>query len=239
MKKLENGLEITYFGHSTFGIKSPEGKKIIIDPWIDTNPSCPEELKTIDSVDIIAVTHGHFDHIGDLIDICREHNPVVVANWEICDWLGTKGIENCMPMNKGGVQVIDNIKFIMTHAQHSSGIKEDDGTIIYAGEPGGYVIQFENAYSIYHAGDTNLFGDMKLIDELYKPDLSMLPIGDVFTMSPYEASYACRLLKSRFILPMHYATFPLLSGTPEELTELTRDIPGQEVLALKPGECLT
>ena len=142
-------------------------------------------------------------------------------------------------MNKGGVQVIDNIKFIMTHAQHSSGIKEDDGTIIYAGEPGGYVIQFENAYSIYHAGDTNLFGDMKLIDELYKPDLSMLPIGDVFTMSPYEASYACRLLKSRFILPMHYATFPLLSGTPEELTELTRDIPGQEVLALKPGECLT
>lgn len=239
MKKLTNGIEITYFGHSTFGIKSPGGKKIIIDPWIHTNPSCPENLKDIQSVDIIAITHGHFDHIGDLIDICSEHGPLVIANWEICDWLGTKGIENCMPMNKGGCQTIDNIKFVMTHAQHSSGIKEDDGTIIYAGEPGGYVIEFENNYSIYHAGDTNLFGDMKLISELYCPDLSMLPIGDVFTMSPYEASHACRFLKSRYVIPMHYATFPLLSGTPEELRKLTGDLEEFEILTLKPGDVLS
>jgi len=239
MEKLINGIEITYFGHSTFGILSANGKRIIIDPWIETNPSCPEDLKSLKSVDILAVTHGHFDHIGDLIDICSEFSPIVIANWEICDWLGTKGVENCMPMNKGGSQIIDGIKFIMTHAQHSSGIKEDDGTIIYAGEPGGYVIEFENNYSIYHAGDTNLFSDMKLIAELYKPGLSILPIGDVFTMSPYEASYACRFLKSKYVIPMHYATFPLLSGTPEELIELTKDITDQEVLTLKPGECLT
>ncbi len=239
MEKLINGIEITYFGHSTFSIQSPGGKKIIIDPWIDTNPSCPENLKDIKSVDIIAITHGHFDHIGDLIDICSEYKPKVIANWEICDWLGTKGIENCMPMNKGGSQTIDNIKFVMTHAQHSSGIKEDDGTIVYAGEPGGYVIEFENNYRIYHAGDTNLFSDMKLIAELYKPDLSMLPIGDVFTMSPLEASYACRYLKSNYVIPMHYATFPLLTGTPQELMQLTRDIKELEILQLKPGECLT
>ncbi len=144
-----------------------------------------------------------------------------------------------MPMNKGGCQTIDNIKFVMTHAQHISGIKEDDGTIIYAGEPGGYVIEFENNYSIYHAGDTNLFGDMKLIAELYSPDLSMLPIGDVFTMSPYEASHACRFLKSRYVIPMHYATFPLLSGTPEELRKLTGDLEEFEILTLKPGEVLS
>jgi len=142
-------------------------------------------------------------------------------------------------MNKGGCQTIDNIKFVMTHAQHISGIKEDDGTIIYAGEPGGYVIEFENNYSIYHAGDTNLFGDMKLIAELYSPDLSMLPIGDVFTMSPYEASHACRFLKSRYVIPMHYATFPLLSGTPEELRKLTGDLEEFEILTLKPGEVLS
>ena len=238
MEILSNGSEITYFGHSTFGIKTPGGKNIIIDPWIETNPSCPEELKDIGSVDIIAVTHGHFDHIGDLTDICEKYNPVVIANWEICDWLGTKGIENCMPMNKGGSQEVDGISFIMTHAQHSSGIKEDDGTIIYGGEPGGYVIELENGFRIYHAGDTNLFSDMKLIAELYRPELTMLPIGDVFTMSPLEASHACRFLNCRYVIPMHYATFPLLTGTPEELKKLTGDISGLEVLALKPGETL-
>ena len=239
MKKLNNGIKITYFGHSTFGIQSAKGKNIIIDPWIDTNPSCPEELKDIKSVDIIAITHGHFDHIGDLIEICSEHNPKVIANWEICDWLGTKGVDNCMPMNKGGCQVVDGIKFIMTHAQHSSGIKEDDGTIIYAGEPGGYIIEFENNFSIYHAGDTNLFGDMKLIGDIYKPALSMLPIGDVFTMSPFEASYACSFLNSKYVIPMHYATFPLLSGTPEELIKLTSNMKDLEILQIKPGDSLT
>ena len=126
----------------------------------------------------------------------------------------------------------------MTHAQHSSSLKTEDGSLIYAGEPGGYIIQLENGFSIYHAGDTNLFGDMKLIGELYRPDISMLPIGDVFTMSPFEASHACRLLNSNYIIPMHYATFPILTGSPDELKDLTRDIEGLEILALKPGDTL-
>ncbi len=141
-------------------------------------------------------------------------------------------------MNKGGSQKIDGIDFIMTHAQHSSGIKDDYGNIIYGGEPAGFIIIMENDFRIYHAGDTNLFSDMKLISELYKPELSMIPIGDVFTMSPYEASFACRYLNSRYVIPMHYGTFPALTGTPEDLKELIKDLEDTEIIALKPGETL-
>ncbi|MGI9554308.1 MAG: metal-dependent hydrolase [Thermodesulfobacteriota bacterium] len=238
MEKLGNGTTIKFFGHSTFGIQTVNNKNIIVDPWIYSNPSCPENEKKVDTVDIIAVTHGHFDHIGDLLQIAKEHNPKIVANWEICDWLGTKGIENCMPMNKGGMQVVDGIKFVMTHAQHSCGIKDDDGTMVYGGEPGGFIIELENGFKIYHAGDTNIFGDMKLISEIYRPELAMLPIGNLFTMSPLEASYACRFLRPEYVIPMHYATFPLLGGTPEELIDLTRDIEDMEIIALKPGDIL-
>ena len=236
---LNKDLSITYFGHSTFKLVSPGGKSILIDPWVQGNPSCPQELHSMDSLDIMAITHGHFDHISDAVSIAKEHKPTVVGNWEICDWMGTKGVENCSPMNKGGAQVVDGIKFIMTHAQHSSGIKDDDGTMVYGGEPGGYVIEFENAFKIYHAGDTNIFSDMKLIAEIYKPELVMLPIGDLFTMSPLEASYACRYLNPKWVIPIHYGTFPALIGTPEELRELTKDIPGMEIIAMKPGETLT
>ena len=214
MEKLSNGIEITYYGHSTFSIKSPAGKIILIDPWIQGNPSCPDELKDPEQVDVIAVTHGHFDHTDDLVEIAGKYSPAVISTFEIYAWLEGKGVNNCLPINKGGSQTVDGIRFTMTHAQHSSSLKTEDGTLIYAGEPGGYIIQLENGFSIYHAGDTNLFGDMKLISEIYKPDLSMLPIGDVFTMSPFEASHACRFLKSKYVIPMHYATFPMLTGTP-------------------------
>lgn len=238
MVTIDKGIEITYFGHSTFKIKSPEGKIVFIDPWIIENPSCPEHLHDVDGVNIIAVTHGHFDHIGDVRPLADKFKPSIVANWEICDWLGSKGVENCCPMNKGGNQSIDGIKFTMTHAQHSSGIKDDDGSTIYGGEPGGFIIQFENGFRIYHAGDTNIFSDMKLIAEIYKPELIMIPIGDLFTMSPLEASYACRFINPKYVIPMHYSTFPPLIGTPEQLRELTRDIDEMEILALSPGETI-
>ncbi|MEE9214201.1 MAG: metal-dependent hydrolase [Thermodesulfobacteriota bacterium] len=238
MERLKNGLEITYLGHSTFKILSPGGKSILIDPWL-TNPLCPEKFREIEDLDIMAVTHGHFDHIGEAVSIGKEKNPAIIANWEICEWFGLKGLGNCYPMNKGGTYDVDGIKFTMTHAQHSSGIKDDDGNIVYGGEPGGFVIEFENGFKIYHAGDTNIFSDMRLIAEIYKPQLAMLPIGDVFTMSPLEASYACRFLKPKFVIPIHYATFPVLTGTPEQLQELTEDIEDMEILALKPGETLT
>lgn len=238
MEILNNDIKIIYYGHSTFEVKSPEGKSIMIDPWIVENPSCPDNMKDIDNVDIIAVTHGHFDHISDVIPLATKHKPAVIANFEICSWLGSRGVENCSPMNKGGTQEVEGIKFTMTHAQHSSSMSEEDGTLVYGGEPGGYVIQLENGYKIFHAGDTNIFSDMQLIGEIYKPDIAILPIGDHFTMSPLEASYACKYLSAKYVIPMHYATFPLLTGTPEELEKLIKDI-DVEVIALKPGDTLS
>ncbi|NIP31257.1 MAG: metal-dependent hydrolase, partial [Candidatus Dadabacteria bacterium] len=170
MKLLNNGTKISYIGHSTFKISSLKEKTIIVDPWIYGNPSCPEKFKEFEEIDIIAITHGHFDHMSDAINLAVEHGSKIVANWEICGWLEKNGVKNCFPMNKGGSQKIDGIDFIMTHAQHSSGIKDDYGNIIYGGEPAGFIIIMENDFRIYHAGDTNLFSDMKLISELYKPE---------------------------------------------------------------------
>jgi L-ascorbate metabolism protein UlaG (beta-lactamase superfamily) len=142
-------------------------------------------------------------------------------------------------MNKGGTQEVDGIKFTMVHADHSCGIQDDDGRIIYGGEAVGYVIEFENGFKIYHAGDTAVFSDMKLIAEIYRPELVMIPIGDLFTMSPVEAAYACRFLSPKYVVPMHYATFPVLTGTPAKLRELTKDMKETEIIELKPGETLT
>lgn len=239
MGKLNKDIEITYLGHSTFKIKSPGGKVLILDPWIMGNPACPDEMKKVEEVDIMAVTHAHFDHIGDAVAIGREHQPKVVGIYETCVWLNSKGIENIAPMNKGGTQEVEGIKFTMVHADHSCGIQEEDGSIIYGGEAVGYVVEFENGFRVYHAGDTAVFSDMKLIAEIYKPELAMIPIGDLFTMSPAEAAYACRFLQAKHVIPMHYATFPLLTGTPAQLKELTQGIEGLEIIELKPGETLT
>lgn len=239
MSKLNRGVEITYLGHSTFKIKSPKGETILIDPWVQGNPACPEALKEFDKIDIVAITHAHFDHIGDAVALAKEHNPKVVGIYETCVWVNSKGVQGIMPMNKGGTQAVDGIKFTMVHADHSCGIQDDDGNIIYGGEAVGYVIEFENGFRAYHSGDTAVFSDMKLIAEIYKPELVMIPIGDLFTMSPIEASYACRFLNPKHVIPMHYATFPPLTGTPEQLRELTKDMRDMEIIALKPGETLS
>ena len=238
MAKLNKGFELTFMGHSTFKLKTPGGKNIIIDPWVMNNPACPDGLKKVKKLDIMVVTHAHFDHIGDAVSIGKEHQPKVVGIYETCVWLNSKGLENIMPMNKGGTQTVDGIKFTMVHADHSCGIQEDDGSIIYGGEAVGYIIELENGFRMYHAGDTAVFSDMKLLAELYKPELAMIPIGDHFVMSPAEASHACRFLSAKCIVPMHYGTFPVLTGTPEKLGELTKDIKGMEIIALKPGETL-
>ncbi len=231
-------ISLTWLGHATFALRSVAGKRLIIDPWVMGNPACPQELKQVEGVDILLRTHGHFDHIGDAVEIARRHKPKVVGIFELCHWMGRKGVENTFAMNKGGTVEIDGISVTMVHADHSCGILEDDGSIVYGGEGVGYVVRFENGFKLYHAGDTALFGDMKLIGELYRPDIALLPIGDLYTMSPREAAYALRLLGVKRVIPMHFGTFPALTGTPEALREAASDIEGLEVIALRPGQTI-
>src|SRR6202167_3362901 len=225
------GLKLTWLRHATFRVETPAGKTVIIDPWIMGNPACPESEKNVKHVDVMLITHGHGDHIGDAVEIAKKHKPQVVGIPEMCGWLEKKGVVNLLPMNKGGTQAVDDIKVTMVHADHSCGIQDGDD-FVYGGEACGYVIEFYNGLKIYHAGDTNVFGDMAIIHELYAPEIVMLPIGDHYTMGPREAAYACNLLKPKIVIPMHFGTFPVLTGSPAELKKL---VTGMEIMTMKPG----
>ncbi len=216
-------IHLTWLGHATFKIETPE-QTLLIDPWVTHNPVCPDSLKTFDKLDVILITHGHADHISDAVPLAKKHAPTVVSIVEIAEWLGKQGVENTIGMNKGGTVAVGNVQATMVSANHSSSFTEENGVTVYLGEPAGYVIEFQNGYKIYHAGDTNVFGDMRIIGEIYAPDLALLPIGDHFTMGPREAAYAAQLLNVPAILPIHYGTFPLLTGTPEALRELTAEL---------------
>ena len=225
------GIKLTWLGHATFRVETPGGKTIYIDPWVMGNPSCPAAERTVRKADVLLCTHGHYDHIGDAVEIAKKHEPTVVGIFELCTWMEKKGVKNTAAMNKGGSMTIEDVRVTMVHADHSCGILDGD-EIVYGGEACGYVIEFANGVKIYHAGDTNVFGDMKIIRELYGPSIAMLPIGDRFTMSPREAVYAVQLLGVHTVIPMHFATFPLLTGTPGALKKLAGDV---EVAEMKPG----
>mgnify|MGYP003576256713 CR=1 FL=1 len=227
-------LAITWLGHSTFIVRTPGGKRLLFDPWLSGNPSCPDAHKKPPKVDVILASHGHFDHIDDLVACARESGAPVVGIFELCDWLGRKGIQNTSPMNKGGTQEVAGLRVTMTDARHSSAYF-DNGQMVYMGEAAGYVIRLEDGRTIYFAGDTCLFGDMRLIGEMYKPDIAFLPIGDRFTMDPAAAARACEFLGVRQVVPMHWGTFPLLTGTPSALKQLVQS-KGVEVLELEPGQ---
>ena len=232
-----HGNQLTWLGHAAFRITTPAGKVVVVDPWVQSNPMCPQELKSFERVDTLLISHGHFDHIADAVELAKKHAPQIVAIYETCVWLQSKGVTNTSPMNKGGTQKVGELEITMVHAIHSCGIQDGD-KIIYGGEASGYVVRLPGGLTIYHAGDTAVFGDMKLIGDLYKPDVALLPIGDHFTMGPREAALAIQLLGVRHVIPMHFGTFPLLTGTPERLREETKDISGLEIHALKPGESL-
>jgi L-ascorbate metabolism protein UlaG (beta-lactamase superfamily) len=226
-----NGIKLTWLGHATFRITTPGGKTLLVDPWVMGNPMCPKEERDVKSVDVMLCTHGHFDHIGDAVEIAKNCKPIVVSIPELGHWLEKKGVKQVSAMNKGGTQTVGDIKVTMVHADHSCGITDGD-QIVYGGEACGYVIEFSNGVKIYHAGDTNVFGDMAIIRDLYVPDIAMIPIGDHYTMSPREAAYACSLLKPKTIIPMHFGTFPVLTGRPGDLQKLA---PAVEIVEMKPG----
>ena len=226
-------MEITWLGHGTFQFRLGSGQVILMDPWTDGNPAYPKGHR-IERVNTIAITHGHFDHIHDAIPLARRFAPEVVGIYETCAWLERKGVKNTRGMNKGGSQKSSGVTFTMTHAVHSCGILDED-EIVYGGEAAGYALRFADGRALYFAGDTNVFSDMQLIEQLYHPELAFLPIGDLFTMSPHEAALACRLLRAPKVIPMHFGTFPPLTGRPEELAKLIAGS-GTAVWTLEPGK---
>ena len=222
---------LTWLGHASFRLDTPDGKRVYIDPWFD-NPKCPDSEKEPERCDVIAVTHGHSDHVGSVVELSKKFGPLpVVAMIELKGWLQGQGAQTDeLPgANKGGTVEAEGIKFTLTNAFHSS--SSDDGA--YLGEAAGIVVGLENGTTIYFAGDTCVFGDMQLIRRIYSPDLAVLPIGGHFTMDPREAAVAVELLGVKRVVPCHYGTFPLLAGTPDELRQ---QAPGVDVLVLEPGE---
>jgi L-ascorbate metabolism protein UlaG (beta-lactamase superfamily) len=230
--------ELTWLGHASFRLDSPGGKRIYVDPWLTGNPKCPEGEVEPERCDLVALTHGHDDHRGDTVAIAQKFDCPVIAQVEMRGWLSLNGLSQdpTQAINKGGTADVGGIKLTLTHANHSSSVFEN-GQFHYTGESCGFVIELEDGFTIYFAGDTNVFVDMSLIGRIYSPDVAVLPIGDHYTMGPREAAVAIELLDVKRIVPCHYGTFPILTGTPETLRELAPA--GVEILAPAPGETLT
>jgi L-ascorbate metabolism protein UlaG (beta-lactamase superfamily) len=225
---------LTWLGHASFRIDTAAGKRIYVDPFLNGNPKCPEGEKDPDRADVIAITHGHGDHVGDTVDIAKKHGSTVLALVEVGGWLAKQGLDESKvrAFNKGGTVEVDGAKFTLTHAFHSSGLP--DGS--YGGEAAGLVVDADGR-KVYFAGDTCVFGDMQLIGRIYEPDLAVLPIGDFYTMGPREAAVALELLGTKRCLPCHYGTWPPLVGRPDELKQLAPS--GVTIEDLEPGGSIT
>ncbi len=237
----KNDITLTWLGHSTIHIETPEGKQILIDPWIDENPGFPEDASKPDRLDGMVLSHGHFDHADDAVELANEFQPQVVAIFEVATWLENNGAENVVPMNEGGTFRSEELEvdFTAVHAQHSSCVVHEDGSLGPGGDPLGWVIDFSSGKTVYFTGDTNVFGDMELISNLYEPDLAVLPIGDHFTMGPREAAKAIELIDVDRVVPVHYGTFPVLTGTPDALKAELDSERAETVEDVDPGEPVT
>ena len=229
-------LQITWLGHSAFLLVTPQGKRVAIDPWLG-NPNCPPAFSRpagLGHLDAILISHGHSDHLGDAMELTRTTHAPIVCVFELGLYLADKGLQGVSDMGIGGTQTIAGIEITMTAAVHSASVV-DGGRIVYLGGAAGFVLRAEGMPTIYIAGDTALFRVMKIIAELYKPQIAFLPIGDHYTMGPDTAAIAARWLGVKQVVPMHWGTFPVLRGTPAQLkTHLQGS--GIEVLELKPGE---
>jgi L-ascorbate metabolism protein UlaG (beta-lactamase superfamily) len=224
---------ITWLGHATVLVQTPGGTNILIDPFISGNPKYPKGYELPAKIDTILLTHGHGDHIADVVPVAKKHGSTVVAIYELASYVAGKGVEKTIGMNLGGTVQLGDAAATMVEAKHSAGAEDEQGTH-YVGVAAGYVIEVSGGPVLYHAGDTAVFGDMRLIGEIYRPEVAMLPIGGHYTMGPREAAAAARMIAPRVILPLHFGTFPPLAGTPQELAGQLGA--GIEVVSWTPGE---
>ena len=229
------GTRITWLGHATVLVQTAKGTNILIDPFIAQNPEYPKEFVLPEKIHYILATHGHGDHISDLVPVAASHNSTVVAVFELANYLAKKGVARTIGMGMGGTVQLDDAAVTLVAAEHSSSVQDEQGTH-YVGLAGGFVLTIADGPVLYHAGDTNVFGDMRLIHELYRPEVVMLPIGGHFTMGTREAALAVRLLEPEVVLPLHFGTFPPLKGTPEQLAALVDA--SVKVVRCRPGETI-
>ncbi|MGC4045092.1 MAG: metal-dependent hydrolase [Armatimonas sp.] len=243
MFSLPEGLSIRWLGHSTVLVDLPNGKRMLIDPWTASNPACPDEYNDPGTLDLMLITHGHSDHMGDAVALAKDSDCTIACGYEIMLHLSDKGIagHRFQPMNIGGSIHLSEygLTLTQTYTQHSSGI-DTGGHVFDGGSSAGFVVRLDSGFCFWNVGDTGLFSDMRLIGELYQPSLAFMPIGDRFTMGPREAAYALGWLPMvEAVLPVHWGTFPPLTGTPEALaTELEKREVSTEVLFRKPGEAI-
>ncbi|HEY1767081.1 MAG TPA: metal-dependent hydrolase [Terracidiphilus sp.] len=224
---------ITWLGHATVLVQTPAGANILIDPFIAQNPKYPKDFSLPSKIHTILLTHGHGDHMSDVVPVAKKHGSTVVAIHELAAYVGSKGVENTIGMNLGGSVQVEDVMASMVDARHSAGAQDEQGTH-YVGVAAGFVLTITEGPVIYHAGDTAVFRDMELVRELYQPKIAMLPIGGHYTMGPKEAALAVRFIEPQIVLPIHFGTFPPLKGTPEQLAALVG--PSVQVVAWKPGE---
>jgi L-ascorbate metabolism protein UlaG (beta-lactamase superfamily) len=235
------GFQFTWYGHACVEVETPGGKRVIFDPWFG-NPLSPKAADQVDTCDVLLVTHGHGDHLGDAMSLASRLRPAWPSIHELSLWLARQlpgGADQTMGMNKGGTVDVAGLAVTMVHADHSAGDWNPEGGVpLHLGEPAGFVVALENGRRIYHAGDTDVFGDMALIAELHHPDVAFLPIGGHYTMDPRGAAKAVELLGVKTVVPIHYGTFPALAGTPDQLRAALADrgLGDVNVVAPQPGQ---
>ncbi len=227
------GTRITWLGHSTVLVQTAKGTNILIDPFIAGNPKYPRDFQLPENIHYILLTHGHGDHISDVVPVAAAHHSTVVAIYELAAYVGSKGVAQTIGMNLGGTMKLEDVAATMVEAKHSSTAQDEAGTHS-VGVAAGFVLTIADGPVLYHAGDTAVFGDMNLIREIYQPEVVMLPIGGHYTMGPREAALAVRFLEPKVVLPLHFGTFPPLTGTPQQLASLV--YAGVEVVCWTPGE---
>lgn len=229
------GTRVTWLGHATVLVQTAKGTNILIDPFIEHNPKYPKGFELPEKIQYLLLSHGHGDHISDAVPVAKKHKSNVVAIYELAAFIAQQGAESTTGMNIGGTVQLDDVAVTMVEAKHSAGADGKNGTV-YAGVAAGYVLTVAGGPVLYHAGDTTVFSDMKLIKELYRPELAMLPIGGFYTMGPREAALAAQFIEPKAILPIHFGTFPPLTGTPDQLSDFLKG--SIEVIKVSPGQTI-